>query len=317
MLNQATAVRTTKDIPAEELLGYLTFINIEDVRIHKDDLGQLFDDNKITRTFLPHEIKAHDAFRRATSKASATIEIDNNGAKQTARLLVREVKTDNKQVIRHLVREIVDSKNEVLDYATVGKMVFDRQNQLMNVSWDSEYLSEYAYNNHLNDINALFIDWTQFHTRDTVRSIVTKIVGSMNPVSVQRGGRATFIPKYSKELLLNLKEMVSKLPGNTSSIEILPLIDAEDVREMVARRAEEAMAADVQDVLDSFTGLLSTNQQITPDQMKRYTAKFIQVQDRVKQYQGLLNRNLTVINKQVQEALTRVGEVPVKEETNV
>lgn len=312
-MSQATVIRTTKEIPAEELLGYLTFQKIEDVRIHKNDLGALFDAHGLPRTFLPHEIKPHDAFRRATARAAGTIEIDNGGTKQTARLLVREVLTDNKQVIRHLVREIIDNKNVALDYATVGKMLFNRATNSLFVGWSNEYLAEYDYEKHLEDINTLFQDWTQFHTKDTVRNIVTKMIGSLNPVSVQHGGRATFIPKYGKDTLFSLKEMVAALPGGQSSIEILPLVDAEEVRDLIAKRAEEAVAGELNELSGAFAELLTKTPTLTTNQVKRYVSKFVELQQKTKEYQKLVNRNMLVINAQVQAALARVEEAPTKE----
>src|SRR5690606_28101235 len=108
--------------------------------IHKQDLAQLFKKHNLSSGFLPHEIKAHDAYRRATSRAQQQIYVKHNGGVYKARLLVREVKKDGQCVVRHLVRELIDEKNEKTVYNTVGKFILERQTEAMDISWDANFL---------------------------------------------------------------------------------------------------------------------------------------------------------------------------------
>ena len=108
----------------DALLGYLEFHSVGDFKIRKADLAGLWSKHNLPHEFLPGEIRPCDAFRRATTAAQGEVKANWSGSQYNARLLVREVKSDAGEIVRLLVREIVDSKNEVLDYGTAGKITF-------------------------------------------------------------------------------------------------------------------------------------------------------------------------------------------------
>jgi hypothetical protein len=119
-----TAVKQNGDINPDTLLGYLEFHSVADFKIRKADLAGLWSKHNLPHEFLPGEIRPCDAFRRATTAAQGEVQANWNGSQYNALLLVREVKSDAGEIVRLLVREIVDSKNEVLDYGTAGKITF-------------------------------------------------------------------------------------------------------------------------------------------------------------------------------------------------
>jgi hypothetical protein len=308
---QLTAVRTNADISTDELLGFLEFHTIGDLRIHKDQLGDIFDSNGLDNKFLPREIKPHDAYRRATAKAQSTIEINGSGdKKQKARLLVREVKADDNMVVRHLVREIVDSQNEVLDYNTVGKFIFKRKSGTMDVSWSPDYLDEYEYDVLIEDIRSLFVDWTEYHTRDTVNNMVRRIINDMNHISVMPNGKATFIPRNQRHTLECVKGMIEDLEeyhnGEAESIiEIIPVIDTVDQREMVKKRAETQLSGEANQLLADFAELLGQDT-TSVKTVQRYAKRVTELQDRLGEYEDLIHRKMDVLGNQLQDALTKI-----------
>jgi ElaB/YqjD/DUF883 family membrane-anchored ribosome-binding protein len=313
------AVPTNAQLNEDQLLGSMVFYTIdENVKIDKTDLADLFQKCGLSMNFLPDEIKPHDAFRRATSVLTGTLEINtDSGGKATARFLVREVKHDSKHIVRHLVREIVDAKNEVLDYATVGKMVFSRATADMGIGWDPAYLNEYPYNGVLKNVKNLYHELTQYHNKDTINNISTRIIKSMNPVSIQPRGRAQFIPKYAHQTLYAFKQMIESLPGN-SIVDIIPLIDTQEQRALIQRRAEYQLKTDTEELVATFTDLLSRGSKISVKQMQDYMQKFIALQERVKDYQKLLQRNLQAVSLQIQQAIQLVeSSVPDEEDEDV
>lgn len=312
MSNTPIAVRTNDQLDESLLLGHILFMTIDDLKIHKDDLASLFAKHNLSKSFLPGEIKAHDAYRRASSKAASTIEIDYNGAKHKARLLVREVKKDQNGVVRHLIRELIDEKNVVTEYATVGKLNFDRKTELMDIGWDNNYLGEYDYKQVLEDTNALFLEWTQFHTKDTVRNIANKVVKSMHPVSIMQGGRAQFVPKINRDLLYNLKGLVAELPGG-SIAEVIPMVDTVDQRDLITKNLEREVLADVDSLLNDFTVILQ-NPTVRKGQVQRYASHFVALQEKTSKYEALLQSKMTVLQQQLMEALQKVQSTPVDDE---
>lgn len=310
-MSQMTAVRTNADIDSGELLGFLEFHSIGDLRIHKNQLGDIFDKNGLDSKFLPREIKPHDAYRRATKQAQSTIDIDgDDGKKQKARLLVREVKTDNNMVIRHLVREIVNSKDEVLDYNTVGKFIFQRKSGTMDTSWSPDFLDEYPYDVLIEDIKNLFTDWTEFHTRETVSNMVRRIINDMNNVSIMPNGKATFIPRNQRHTLENLRGMIDDLEdyhqnGGESVMEVIPVIDTVDQREMVQKRVESQLSGEANQLLADFAELLKADT-TSVKTVQRYAKRVVDLQDRLDEYETLIQRKMGVLSNQLSDALARI-----------
>jgi hypothetical protein len=303
-MSQPVAVRSNKDIDPSLLLGNLLFLNMTDLTIHKDDLTNLFKKHNLPLTFMPNEIKPHDAYRRATQRAAQAIEINYNGAKTKAKLLVREVVADQKKVERHLVREVIDTQQQKPLYISAGKMIFNRDTELMEISWDPGYLTEYDYKQVLTDIQTLYTEWTEYHTKDTVRNIVNKIVKSMHPVSVMQGGRAQFIPKVNQDMLYDLKSMIEELPGG-SIAEIIPMIDSTDQRDLITKNLEQEVLADVDRLLNDFNEVLQ-KETIRKDTFKRYAAAVIELQEKTEKYENLLASKMEVLNQQLRAALSKV-----------
>lgn len=296
------------EIDPSLLLGHLLFLNMDEVKIHKDDLAALFQKHSLSPSFLPEEIKPHDAYRRASSKAAQSIEVLNtNGATQKARLLVRETKKDDKQVVRNLVRELLDEQNAAAEYATVGKMIFDRDNETMNISWDHNFLNEFDYRKILEDTQDLYTEWTQYHTKDTVRNILNKVIRSMYPVSIMQGGRAQFIPKRSQDVLYNMKAVVEELPGG-SLAEIVHIIDTTDQRSLITKNLEKEVLYDVDKLLNDFAEVLQ-QPTIRSSTLKRYAQAVVELQQKTQEYENLLSSKMEVINQQLQVALTKVTSV--------
>lgn len=312
MNSTPVAARSMKDIAPEELLGYLEFHTIGDLRIHKDDLHRIFQNNALdTKKYLPQEIKPHDAYRRATKEAESAISIDYNGQKQKARLLVREVVADENLVERQLVREIVDGKNRRLAYDTVGKFILQRKSGIMDTSWDASYLDEYPYDDHIGQIHALFNEWTQYHTRATVTNIVRRMITGMNHVAIMPNGKATFIPKTQGLSLQSLQGMISDLKdyhqnGGESVIEIIPIIDTIEQRDMVEKRVELQMQNEANELLADFASLLDQDR-VSEKVVKRYAGKVVELRDRLDEYEGLIHRKMDTIQDQLADAINRIN----------
>ncbi|MNQ62477.1 hypothetical protein D3C85_768220 [compost metagenome] len=310
-MNMPVAVRTNEELDESLLLGHILFMTVDELKVHKDDLASLFAKHSLSSSFLPNEIKPHDAYRRASSKAAQSIEVNYNGSVQKARLMVREVKKDNDKVHRHLIRELIDEKNIATEYATVGKMIFNRSTEMMEIDWDRSYLGEYNYTQVLIETQDLFSEWTQFHTKDTVRNIVNKVVKSTHPVSIMQGGRAQFIPKLNRDILFNLRNMVRELPG-ASVAEIIPMIDTVDQRELITKNLEREVLADVDTLLGDFAELLK-NSSVRAGQVKRYAAAFVELQEKTAKYEGLLSSKMDVLQRQLGQALSKIQSTPVED----
>jgi len=309
------------EINPNTILGYIEMHSISDIKIHKTDLEHLFWTHGMSTTHLPEKIKPHDAFRRATHTAQQSIKI-NNSDSPNARLLVREVVCESDRIVRHLVREIVDSHNEVLDYATVGKFEFSRESERMYYSWDHAYLDEYNYVSILQEIEQLFLEWTQYHTKDTVRNIVNRIVESMNPVGFMARGKAMFIPKHQAENLKSLKSIIDDLSfyahetDQKPIMEIIPMIDTVEQRNLLHRRIEIEISDGLDSVITEMRQALQNRGTLRASTVERYINNVRDLKRKAKDYEELLAVRLEIVQTQIEEAFDNIEAYVETDETH-
>jgi len=301
----------------ESLLGYLEFHTVPNLRIHKDDLAALWKKHNLPQEFLPREIRPCDAFRRATATGQQTVQVNWNGGRYSARLLVREVKSDDSEIVRLLVREVVDSKNEVLDYAIAGKITFQRSNNTVSSQCEWHLTREYGYDAVLQQMEANYLEFINYHTGDTVRNLVQRVVRACNPVCIVRRSQGKFIPRKNHPLLLGLKALLSDLQpyanGEECRLDLIPVINSADQRELVARRASAELAAELDDLVAELADRLKKGSETNLNTAQRLTNRALELQDRVREYEKLLNVRMSVLRSQLNEFVNRVRIAPVDE----
>lgn len=310
------AVNTNNQINPDLLLGYLEFHSIPDLRIPKADLAALWSKHGLPMLFLPGEIRPCDAFRRATASAQKTVQVNWKCSQYTAKLLVREVKSDPAEIVRLLVREIVDSKNEVLDYAIAGKVTFERSNGTVKTWSDWQLLSEYGYDSILRHMEYTYNEFISYHTRDTVRNLINKVLRSTNPVSIIPHSQGKFIPKRNHGLLMGLKALFSDLrrysKGEDCNMDLIPMVNTADQRELVARRATIELTGELDTLVTELAEQLQKGNDTNINTVQRLTNRAIELQERAKEYEKLVNVRLNVLRSQLTAFINRVKIVPAE-----
>jgi hypothetical protein len=278
--------------------------------IRKDDLATLWRKHGLPHEFLPGEIRPCDAFRRATTAAQGEVQANWNGSQYNARLLVREVKCDAGEIVRLLVREIVDSKNEVLDYGTAGKITFMRNSGTVKTECTWGLFSEYGYDAVLRKMSDTYNNFTAFHNRDTVRNLITRVLRSTNQVSIVAHSSGKFVPKRSKAVLENLKGLLQDLSkfavSQDCGMEIIPIIDTKDQRELVARRASIELTSELDEVMSDFADYLKKNEGLEMDAAQRLIGKAVDIQERALEYEKLVNVRLGVLRQQLERFMCQI-----------
>jgi hypothetical protein len=305
-----SAVRQNDQLNPDALLGYLEFHALPDLKIRKDDLASLWAKHNLPHEFLPGEIRPCDAFRRASATAQGEVKVEWSGEQYDARLLVREVKCDAGEIVRLLVREIVDSKNEVLDYGTAGKITFLRNQGTVKTECTWGMLSEYAYDGILRKVAGTFDEYVNFHNRDTVRNLITRVVRSTNPVSIVAHSSGKFVPKKNKSILQSLKGLLLDLRkyaiDQDCGMEILPIIDTKDQRELVARRTSIELSSELDEVVADFADHLKKNEGLEMDAAQRLIGRAVDIQERALEYEKLVSVRLNVLRSQLERFMESV-----------
>lgn len=309
------------------LLGYLTFMSIGQLRVHKNDLAASFQNAGLSlHQYQPGDIRASDAFRRATSLLrNKKIPIQYGGGQAIAILDITEFSTDD-EVLRYVGRKVVDDKNRKLDYQKITVFVFDRSTE--DVTYDpiaTVFLNEANYDSIMNDIVNTYKDWCTYHTKDTIRNICNKVIASLmpTPVTAVQGepSIAKFIPVTYEKELMGLKQVISDLSsyhlnGEESAVQYIELFESDANKALLNAAVHGDVQAKIQTMINEMTETLKKKGSITVEAGTRMANKLQEMRKEVVHYSNLLGTSMTILEKQIATALTRVEQAPKDEENN-
>ena len=310
------AVKNIDNLDQNSLLGYMVFYYIPDIKISHTDFEQIFDNNKMDKSCLPAKIYEHDAFRRATGKVKGTIAVAlNNGNYADAKLNIDEVVNDQNQVVRILGRKVIDVTNEEVNYEPAGKFYFDKGNKSASFSVNPTFASEYDYQRFMEDTIDLFKEWTTYHSKDTVRTIVNKIVKSTQPVTIIKG--AYFIPKGEYDIIKGLQGVIKDLAQFTSNetpgIEVIPLIDTVEQRNMISNKANTELMGEIDTLVGELSNMLTdSTKDIHKRTINRIACQFQELRSKKETYSILLENKMSVVEMQLMTAIDKFSKIQAK-----
>ena len=310
-MSASGVIRTNKDIDDGILLGHLFFYSLVDMKIDQVALNTLFSKNNLDSRFI-RTISTADAFRRATSKCKQTVEISYNGKQTKAHIEVDELSSDKDGIIRLIGRKVLDEKNETLNYSVVGRIEYDRYYEQITVSHDSSYQYEYDYAGIVYDAKNRYQEWTQYHTKDTIRNLVTSIAKNLFPVNLTGTGLCKFISKKHKDTLYSLQGLIRDLDdyaetnGEANGFEIIPVIDTVEQRILIEQSASQEIKNELNTLTAELSGVLKAKSMIPVKTAQSYVNKFLELRDKKKTYEDLMNTYMCVVTAQIEQALSFV-----------
>ena len=190
-------------------LGRILWFTISEMKVSHEQLRVAFNNAGIDEKYLPKAISTRDAFRRATKVAEAKrIKLDND---RYLNLLVREVKCADDEMIRQLVREVVDSKNVRLEYTPVANMVLknDKDFDAYRLPAVPELYQEER--KALLDVGNEFDNCCNNYNGRHVRELVQNILSTCNPVAVRPSGGVYFTPESFSGTVEALSSMIAEI----------------------------------------------------------------------------------------------------------
>jgi hypothetical protein len=171
-------------------------------------------------------------------------------------------------------------------------------------------LSEYGYDGVLRKMADTFDDFVLYHNRDTVRSLINKVIRSTNPVSIVAHSSGKFVPKKSKAMLDNVKGLLLDLRKFSSEqdcrMEVIPIIDSAEQRELVARRASIELSSELDDVVTDFADHLKKNEGLGMDAAQRLIGRAVEVQEKALEYEKLVSVRLSVLRSQLERFMCQI-----------
>ncbi len=287
-----------------EWLGHLLWYTVADCRITRDELEALFAQAGLPAEYLPNPINARDAFRRATKAAEVKREQLADG--KWRNLLVREVASSPRTVIRHLVSEVVDSSNKRLDYREVVRFTLDETRPDIEV----QYLS-YPDEKEKAAVSEALREYSQAcvsYDGRNVREVVWRILADCAPVSVRTSGGVYFVPRKFERTVEALKVLVKGLrpyvvSKNTSSLWSVPVVNAEEQRQMVEESLDEQVKVESERIIKEMTELLQDKEKkITKGVASEFVERTKRLARLVREYEESLSMEISAAQASLETA---------------
>lgn len=336
----AAAVES-RDTP---LLGHLVLYSIFDGRVKREDLERWFLDLGLDSAFLPPTIRPVDAFEQVTGPRGVrrTYPLDGtrpltasgkrkrrptNGTAKEATLMVRHVRRDANQIIRHLVREVRDEQNTTLSYDThLGECVFARDTSdqagpgagTLQVTPDHAAIKalpaaerDTVYDV-LDELKETYNQRRVFFTADRLRTLIRGIVEDLDATKVRPTGGVYFVQRAHADTLAALRDLVSRM-GEGSKLSRIPIPDQDEMREMI----QAAFVDQAKEDLDRLARDIATARAdgAPESTVNALVSRFRQLQTATTQHADLLSTSLEdtkaslqLVNLQLASLLATVGD---------
>jgi len=234
------------------------------VSVSYETLKQHFDDLNLDASFLPSPIREVDAFRAASTAAKDNYPLPTDG--QYAELLVREVTFDSDQVIRHVMREVRDTRGEKLSYDHVATLKFFRGGRIAEGKRHpgDHYRTQILHGlapldrEHVQNLVATFeANYTTLSESlqsQALRAVIRNYVSYLNAIIVKPTGGVYFVHHSRQPTLDALQELVRRI-GQGCSFEQFPLVNTHDSRQMLTEAFQSEVENACRELLAEIAAL--------------------------------------------------------------
>ncbi|MEV6956106.1 DUF6744 family protein [Streptomyces sp. NPDC051183] len=318
------------------LLGHLVLYSIFDGRVTRDDLAGWFAELDLDEDLLPPPVRYVDAFERVTGPdgvrvtyplddPTATGPASRHGRRRsrtelvrTATLMVRPVRRDGGQIVRHVVREVRDEARTSLKYdVRLATCVFDRDNSLnspegagtLTIEENTAAIAKLpeaeqsTVRQMLTDIDNAFRLRCTYLTSDKLRSVIRRYVEYLSAIRVRPTGGVYFVHRQYAQVLGSLRELVGRF-GQGSHLVRVPLPDQEEMREMIIA----AFTTKTKDELDALGKDIAAAQRGgKAEEARRLYERFTALQEATNEHSELLSTSLDDTRASLQLVKIQLG----------
>jgi hypothetical protein len=294
--------------------------NTVPVRVHQDELVAWFQELGLDQDYLPPRIKKIDAFRNATSQVRREYACGDEGSGQYATLRIEEVKSDNEQVIRHVVKDVRDERKEQLSrthLATVkfirgGRSSLGKRNSGDHVKTmvlsrtrgeDRDQVDEL-----LVEFERRYEDLGVFLHSPALRGVIRDLLASLNAVAMKTSGGVYFVHKNRWADLDKVQKLMHCI-GQGCVMEQFPLVDQADSRRMLTDAFESEVEDEVRLLLKDIAEANSKSGKVAARRYAEISARYRELEGRSAEYTELLDLAQGKAGDALELALTSITEM--------
>lgn len=287
-----TYLNKTGELPDDVILGYISLTRITDEPIRRDDLVKWFDDQNLNPGLLPPPIRAVDAYRKATSDAEDFTYTTYDGL--TATILTRDVAITKEMICRHLIREIRDADHRLLVFNKVGEAVFYYASSVNGkvqpgterfrlVIDDAGLVTDERPHVEalIKQIETDYDRYVNYLDGQKLRAVVRQYQLYLNAIELKGG--VYFIHSNRADELRRLQTVVSMFGGGCR-MNLIPLIDLDDERQMVVEAFQREAAESLNNIVVEITQLRANRKKVTPNAYAKIREKYDTVMNQANEY---------------------------------
>jgi hypothetical protein len=307
------------------LLGYLFWFSVSEAEVRREDLIGAMADAGLDQGFAPGEISARDAFRRATSSLQRSrVPIDARSQsrlfgteRRHANLLVRDVRTTGKSVVRQLVREVVDAVGATLEHSAVGQFELSTSGEMRAFALAAGLLEEEG--EILGTARSAFERATAHHDAGAVRRTVQRALAACSPVGLKASGGVYFVPRGYEPELRAIERFVGELKDRLKEetkrtlVMAVELLDREEYRDAIAASLDEQVDREANALIREMGEILRKQSKITRRRQEDLFGRVRALKGSVAEYEALLEceiadarANLELAQEEAVSLLSRV-----------
>ena len=316
--------QTNKEIPVDMTLGNLLYYSLSDMKISEQELTNIFTANQLPVSYIK-KISAPDVFRRASSSIKNKVMYVINPADQNDKIKIKievdEVRSDIEGVTRVIGRKVIDESNQEVSYEQIADLTYDRLSNL--VSYDlknSDAINTTEYVKLCNEVQDKFDEWSIYHTKDTIRNTILRIVNDTHPVALTPSGLCKFVPKTHTDLLYSLKEAIKDMEhfcqnaGEYNFMEVIPVINTEEQQDLVKNASTKELKEELFGFTQELKDVLTARSTLPARTVTAYLDRFKGLREKVDDYENLLGNYLGFLKVQLTDAVQLVKDNSDKEE---
>lgn len=280
----------TQALPADCTLGNILWYSVEDKTYDVEQVHQTFDLLNLNPAMLPPEIKAINAFEKASSEIDR-VKYPMPGGLE-AELLIHEVARDEETVLRQVTRKIRDAAHKELGFDKVGELVFyrdvtrggkvQRGTSRLRTSLEPglEDWERVELLRHLEVVETAFPLYRDNYDGNKIRGVVRDYVGYLNGVMMRSG--VYFVHSTRTEELERLQTFVRSLDG--CSMTLFPLPELKAMREEVIEAYQVEAVKELQEVVAAIQKVRGTRKQLKPEMHRKLKDQYETVMRKASEY---------------------------------
>lgn len=313
-----TAALESGDAP---LLGHLVLYSIYDGEVTRADLEGWFGELGLDPELIPPPVRQVDAYERVTGRDGVKVTYPREdpsatgpaykrkvgrkaaSASSTVTLMLRPVRRDGGQIVRHIVREVRDPLNTKLEYETrIGAATFHRNHDkgategagTLQVEPNNAAISalpeaeQETVRAMLEEIETTYTYRCTYLTGDKLRAVVRRYIESLSAIRVRPSGGVYFVHRQHAATLAALRELASRFQAG-SHLARIPLPDQDEMREMIisafTTKAKEDLTKLSRDIAEAQSEGRHADAQ-------KLHARFTELQDTTTAHAELLSNSL-------------------------